>query len=173
MDKRIAPELLQRLRNNDPALFKLNLSSIKICSIGVKNLARSLRHNKVLQELNLHSNATGNVGVEHLAQSLRHNSTWRKLDLVYNNIQSVGLEHLSQALRYNNNLRESDTVINKLEDGLIQKKEELQNIDTQLEQLKKSVFDRAEQHNLPDIKSLLLDKTTVVPSSRHTTWWTK
>lgn len=61
------PEILKRLRNNDPTLTSLSLWNNNIGPKGACALAEALKQNKFLTTLGLENNEIGNEGAKCLA----------------------------------------------------------------------------------------------------------
>jgi Ran GTPase-activating protein (RanGAP) involved in mRNA processing and transport/predicted Ser/Thr protein kinase len=100
--------ILERLRQNDITLIKLDLSNNKLDSAGVKNLAEALQHNTTLKCLNLAGcqigSQFGTTAMKDLAAVLQY-ATLMTLNLCYNNIGPAGAKNIALALPHNKTLK--------------------------------------------------------------------
>lgn len=81
------PQILERLRHNDPTLTTLHLLNTHLGNKGAKVLAHALKHNTSLTYLALENNQIGNEGAETLANALQHNTSLTGLCLLNNQIE--------------------------------------------------------------------------------------
>jgi Ran GTPase-activating protein (RanGAP) involved in mRNA processing and transport/predicted Ser/Thr protein kinase len=110
------PQILQRLRNNDPSLTQLNLAYNKIGEAGAKHLSDALKVNQSLRELQLYNNKIGDAGAKDLSDALKVNQSLTKLRLTSNEIGHVGASYLSDALKVNPSLTQLALAYNKIGD---------------------------------------------------------
>jgi ankyrin repeat protein len=87
----IDEEILRRLRTNDPALIRLDLSHKRLDDENIQELCEMLVHNKKLITLRLQGNRFGDVGVGFIVAALLQNSALKSLYLYDNNISWKGV----------------------------------------------------------------------------------
>jgi len=91
--RKIADDLLERIRKNDPKLKKVNLRSKNLEDVDViEDLCPALSSNTVVRELYLYDNSLGPLAVRALVDCKLTQLT--KLDLSNNNIGDDGVREL-------------------------------------------------------------------------------
>lgn len=120
-------KLLQRIKNNDPTLTKLDLShngigKKKIKDKGLKELSLALRDNHILETIDLSFNPFFYVGVKELGLALKNNGSLTQLNL---SATDIGIyketEDLFLALSNNHSLIQLDLSNNCIDDKLAEK----------------------------------------------------
>eukprot|EP01125_Pyxidicula_operculata_P003691 TRINITY_DN1493_c0_g1_i5.p2 TRINITY_DN1493_c0_g1~~TRINITY_DN1493_c0_g1_i5.p2 ORF type:complete len:2132 (-),score=469.27 TRINITY_DN1493_c0_g1_i5:6801-13196(-) len=100
--------ILWRLRDGDPTLNELNLSSNwtnqLISNIDVSDLLTIIRTNESLTKLNLTKLNIGEEGAFALSSCLRENNVLRDVDVSYNKITEEGLNEILNSLSVNTTL---------------------------------------------------------------------
>ena len=97
-------DYLVRVRNNDPALTRLDLQNRVLSLNDVKELSEGLKYNTHLKYLNVSDNAMGAEGAFYIAQALEKNSTLEYLNISWNDIGVTGMKHIIHALDHNRTL---------------------------------------------------------------------
>lgn len=101
-------KILERIRNNDPTLIKLDLSHHRIGCEGAEVLAKVLEINMFLIEINLTYNLIKDRGAQVLFESLKENPSIIKLNLSNNHIGDESVKILSEVLRGKTSLSKID-----------------------------------------------------------------
>jgi hypothetical protein len=82
----IDKEILRRLRENDPELIRLDLSSKQLDDEDMQELCRALGANEHLVSLGLHNNCFSDDGIKSLVDVLQKNRVLKRLELYGNNL---------------------------------------------------------------------------------------
>ena len=95
--------LLERLRNDEPTITRINLGGLNIEDSRAASLASAIETNRHLKHLDLHQNDICALGASHLAVMLRLDSLV-SLNLESNNIEDDGASCIAAALVENRSL---------------------------------------------------------------------
>ncbi|KTD45452.1 Ankyrin repeats (3 copies) [Legionella quinlivanii] len=96
---------IQRIRENDPTLTSLDLTSQALTDSDFQNLSLALAQNTHLKSLELAKTNPSNAGLSYLSTALKSNNSLESLNLGGNELQQKGLEYLCEVLRVNQSLR--------------------------------------------------------------------
>lgn len=106
--------LLDKIRNNNPRLKKINLVTNKIGDTGVITLCGALKQNTNLNSIKLEFNEIGAAGASAISEVLKDNTSLKEIDLEFNKIGAEGASAIGEALKQNSSLKEIDLACNQI-----------------------------------------------------------
>jgi hypothetical protein len=139
--------ILERLRNNDPSLTRLDLGWNQIGDAEAKDIA--LQDNTTLTTLDLGFNFIGDAGAIHISLALKNNTTLTSLDLRCNQIRvAKTIDIISILLKDNMTLTTLQLDMNKIDTAWVDEwaSDHAETIQSYLKRNRQLAEQQAEQH---------------------------